>query len=53
TGKTSKLTLQLGGEDLTRIKIPDTQALIMDLFSTDLLRHAVFYGQNDITLLLE
>ncbi|KAJ9530146.1 hypothetical protein QJQ45_023431 [Haematococcus lacustris] len=25
TGKTSKLTLQLGGEDLTRIKIPDTQ----------------------------
>ncbi|GFH12614.1 AAA_23 domain-containing protein, partial [Haematococcus lacustris] len=53
TGKTSKLTLQLGGEDLTRIKIPDTQALISDLFSTDLLRHAVFYGQNDITLLLE
>lgn len=52
-GRTSALTFVLGGKDLTAQAIPDTQRAIGAALSTSLLRHAVFYGQNDITSLLE
>ncbi|GLI58613.1 hypothetical protein VaNZ11_000347 [Volvox africanus] len=52
-GKTSSLTLRLGDENLTLQDISGTAERIRRLFGTDLLRCAAFFGQNDITGLLE
>ncbi|GFR43835.1 hypothetical protein Agub_g4956, partial [Astrephomene gubernaculifera] len=52
-GKTSSLTLHVGGQDLTLQDIPGTADRIRRLFSTELLRSCAFFGQNDITGLLE
>ncbi|GIL70806.1 hypothetical protein Vretifemale_1501 [Volvox reticuliferus] len=52
-GKTSSLTLRLGDEDLTLQDISGTAERIRRLFATDLMRCAAFFGQNDITGLLE
>ncbi|KAG2498517.1 hypothetical protein HYH03_003768 [Edaphochlamys debaryana] len=52
-GKTSGLSLCLDGQDLTQQDISSTAELIRSSFATDLLRCSAFFGQNDITGLLE
>ena len=52
-GKTTRLELSLDGADVTQQDKAATQELIDRTFNTELLRCAVFFGQNDITQLLE
>lgn len=52
-GGKGHLKLELGGQDKTLADKNKTQAAISDLFSTDLLTRAVFFGQTEINALLE
>ncbi|KAF5832983.1 hypothetical protein DUNSADRAFT_10970 [Dunaliella salina] len=52
-GQTSKLSLILDGKDHTQQTIRLTQDKIDSLFNCSLARSSVFFGQNDITNLLE
>jgi len=51
--QTSKLSLILDGKDHTQQTIRLTQDKIDSLFNCSLARSSVFFGQNDITTLLE
>ena len=53
SAKTSRLHFEVDGVDLDQQDKRATQKLIDERFNTPLLRHAVFYGQNDITSILE
>lgn len=52
-GKTARLVFELDGRSMEQQEIRATQALLEETFNTPLLRHAVCYGQNDVTALLE
>lgn len=52
-GGKGHLKLELGGQDKTLADKKKTQAAISDLFSTELLTRAVFFGQTEINALLE
>eukprot|EP00198_Chlamydomonas_reinhardtii_P009727 XP_001699064.1 predicted protein [Chlamydomonas reinhardtii] len=52
-GKTSSLTFMWGGQDHTCQDVSGTADRIRTAFSVELLRAAAFFGQNDITGLLE
>ncbi|KAG1672698.1 hypothetical protein FOA52_005175 [Chlamydomonas sp. UWO 241] len=52
-GATKRLSYSLDGVAQDCQEVRTTQALIDEHFNTQLLRHAVFYGQNDMTAILE
>ncbi len=51
--KLAKLTLAIGGQDLTKADARMTQAAIEEHLAVDLLARVAFHGQNDVTALLE
>ena len=50
---TSRLHFKVDGVILDQQDKKATQRLINEHFNTPLLRHAVFYGQNEVTSILE
>lgn len=51
--KKLRLTFELEGQDLTQQDTDMTQRLINSELATELMCDAVFFGQNDVTRLLE
>ena len=51
--KLAQLSLEIGGEDLTKADARLTQATIEEHLAVDLLARVAFHGQSDITALLE